>query len=324
MNEKINETSKDILDYQFSYVNNVFKHIDSLNAVLKISLKDKGILFRPYFCRLGIELSKLNYYTFIEVLAGIEFIQKSTLVIDDILDASPYRNGVPSVYKKHGIKNAVLCGEILKNIGIKLIRESIIDSRIKLQIIDELEAAYFKIYEGQYLDVLYENHDIISEEEYFKMIYLTTGSFIESSLVCGLRIGNLSEEDINLFRLLGRKLGIAYQVRDDIVNLISDTSNGKILAEDLKEKKKRLPVIHFMNNSDEKSILVFNEIWLKQKLNDDDLYSLLSMLKNAGSINYSIDKLANLLKECNDIIKGLSKKYEISEFRELINLVGSL
>ena len=322
---KIEETTQLILNAQFAYIEKEFSEYDILRLILDYSLNELGFLFRPYLCRLGIEQSNLNYKDFIPLLSAIEFIQKSTLVIDDIIDNSPLRNKLPSVYSKFGTKQAILCGEILKNTGIKLIREANSISKLnKNKIIDELEEAYFKVYKGQFFDVEYETVNNITEEQYFNMIYLTTGSFIESSLICGLILSNLPNEDLNSFRKFGQKLGMAYQLRDDIINLISDNSNGKILAEDLREKKKRLPVIHFLNNSSPSGVKAFTKLWKKEYLTDDELFTLLEMLQNADSLNYSLNKLIQLLEECNYLIDGLQKNYSILEYKELLDLIGKV
>ena len=110
--DKLKATSKIILDSQFDYLKTEFSKASELKHVLEYSLNESGILFRPYLCQLGIEQSNIEHNKFIDLLTAIEYIQKSTLVIDDIIDNSPLRNKIPSVHSKFGTKKAILCGEI--------------------------------------------------------------------------------------------------------------------------------------------------------------------------------------------------------------------
>ncbi len=321
----INKISKLICSDQERLIEKVFNENTEIQDSLKYCLKDSGILFRPWICYLGIELSKKALPDYLFLLSAIEFIQKSTLVLDDIIDNSPLRNNLKSAHVRYGTSVAVVNGEILKSLGIRNIYESnSIGDSIKFKIIKELENAYINVYHGQNLDIIYESYSTISEEQYFKMIYLTTASLIESSLVCGLIISNLPISDIHKLRIFGQKIGLGYQVRDDIVNLISDSSNGKILAEDLRSRKKRLPVVYLLNNSSRSAIKEFLAIWNQNEIPEHDIITLLEILQNEGAIDYSVKKLQLILEETYDHLQDISIKHDLSFFTTLVEKIGDL
>lgn len=323
--DRINETSDIVKRNQINCLDSEFSENPELLQLLKYTIEDYGILFRPYLFRLGLELDDLNYLDFLPILTSIEFIQKSTIAIDDILDNSPLRNNKPTLYKKYGIKNSIVIGEILKNLGVNMVFHTTkYPVGTKYMILQELENAYSKIYKGQYLDLEYEAKDNISEQQYYEMIYLTTGSFIEASLVCGILSTKKSQKHKEVFRKFGQKLGIAYQIRDDIVNLISDGSNGKILAEDLRGRKKRLPVIHFLNNASEKDYLAFVKIWKQKNYTNQDIINLLELLKKEKSIDYTFVQLRNLLNDAYELIYSLRNDYSINPFEDVIDIIGQL
>ena len=120
----------------------------------------------------------------------------------------------------------------------------------------------------------------------------------------------------------GLKLGIAYQLRDDLVNILTDGTNGKVIAEDLIARKKRLPVIYILNNSKYKK--EFCEIWDKPSFSSDDIDILLDIIEKSKSIEYCISHLERLCKEAIDCIKPFRFGGQKKELIDLANLVCSV
>lgn len=324
LTEKIIDTTNYVNRRLIEYIELTFAKCESIKEKLIYSINDIGLLFRPFLFRIGCEINELDYKELITNAFAIELMQKSTLIIDDIIDDSPLRNNLLSMPEKYGVKDTILTGELLKSLSSELVlqNEKISDKK-KINILSELENAYNKICTGQLLDLEYEKKDNIRIDEYIELIAYTTGYFISASLIIGAILSDVKTKDLSILRNYGLKLGITYQLRDDIINLISDESNGKIFAEDIRSHKKRLPIIHFLNNSNKQEFEEFYLLWNKEKINHDDAKKIVNSLIENNSIQYSIDFLNNLgvetISSLNDY--NYTNKNELIKIAKLITIL---
>jgi len=322
--EKLNNKSKQIESLLAEYLG---KRLSSYPEVRRQSLypvNDIGILFRPCLFFSGINLSskkiESNYY---DIAVAIELLQISTLIIDDIFDDSPIRNGQESMPQKFGIKNTIIIGELFRSLSNEIIlKNQYLKDTEKRKIIANLENAYQKICIGQFWDLQYEKLSTITENEYFEMIAYTTGYFIQKSLLSGAVIAGVNDLKYQALSEYGLNLGTAYQLRDDLVNILTDGSNGKVIAEDLIAHKKRLPVIYILNNSKYKK--EFCKIWDKSSFSSNDIDVLLDIIEKSKSIEYCIFQLKRLCKEAIDSIKPFRFGGQKKELIDLADLVCSV
>ncbi|GAB6120212.1 polyprenyl synthetase family protein [Dysgonomonas termitidis] len=313
--------------FEDSLIHFLDERLSSYTEVRRQSLypiNDIGILFRPYLFCTGINMSnkkiESNYY---DIAVAIELLQISTLIIDDIFDDSPIRNGQESMPKKFGIKNTVIIGELFRSLSNEIIlKNQYINDSEKRKIIANLEEAYQKICIGQFWDLQYEKLPIITEEKYFEMIAYTTGYFIQKSFLSGAVIAGINEQKYHALSEYGLKLGTAYQLRDDLVNILTDGSNGKIIAEDLVAHKKRLPIIYVLNSPKYKT--EFCRIWNKSSFSSNDIDILLDIIEKSKSVEYCISQLERLCKEAIDSIKPFKFGGQKKELIDLANLVCSI
>ena len=322
--EKLNSKSKQIESLLTEYLGQRLSSYPEIRMQSLYPVNDIGILFRPcLFCN-GINLSnkkaESNYY---DVAVGIELLQMSTLIIDDIFDDSPIRNGQESMPQKFGVKNTIIIGELFRSLSNEtILSNQYLKDSGKRKIIANLEDAYQKICIGQFWDLQYEKLPTITEKEYFEMIAYTTGYFIQKSLLSGAVIAGINNQKYQALSEYGLKLGTAYQLRDDLVNILTDGSNGKVIAEDLIAHKKRLPVIYILNNSKYKK--KFCEIWNKPSFSNNDIDILLDIIEKSKSIDYCISQLKRLCKEAIDSIKPFRFSGQKKELIDIANLVCSV
>ena len=214
----------------------------NLHAKIRYALTEKGLRVRPFLVRMGYEMGGGHYRDILPIGAALELMQIATLVIDDILDESYLRNGRESIFAKWGIKKGILVGELLKTLStVSLIHYININKKFrrKNNALMIFENAYKDICVGQYLDLLYEEKNIITEEDYLSMIEKTTASFIRASIVIGATLSCTSKNTIKSLSNYGLHLGIAYQIRDDIIDIIGESAcTGKPFAGDIRRKKK--------------------------------------------------------------------------------------
>lgn len=304
-----------------------FSQYKYLKKKIDYSLKDIGLRLRPFLLRMGYEAGGDNFKDISYIATAIELMQISTLIIDDVLDESTKRNGRASIYKKWGTKNAILIGEILKSLSSKIFIQSIQENKkLKntLNALELFENTYKSICVGQYLDLNYEQKNIIKEYEYLGMIKNTTALFIQAPITIGALLSGASEKTIDSLSLYGLSLGYAYQIRDDVIDLIGEEKyTGKPFAGDIKRKKKRLAMVHAFSNAPKPIRERLQIIYRKNKISERDAQEIVKLLYESGSIEYSIKKVQQFCEEAKASLKGIKNQGIKNLLFDLADLVSS-
>lgn len=163
---------------------------------------------------------------------GLELFHNFTLMHDDIMDRAPLRRGQPTVHEKWNINSAILSGDAMLVKAYELLS-------IDVDLLKVFNAAALDVCEGQQLDMDFEDRTDVSVDEYLEMIRLKTASLLGCALRMGAIIGGAGEDDRLLMGSFGEKLGIAFQLRDDILDAFGDPGKvGKKTGGDLKAGKK--------------------------------------------------------------------------------------
>jgi geranylgeranyl diphosphate synthase type II len=168
---------------------------------------------------------------------GLEIFHCFTLVHDDIMDNADMRRNQLSVHKKWNINTAILSGDAMCIESYKLLCYA---EPAKVQdILHSFNKAALSVCEGQQYDMNYESKSIITEDDYLKMIELKTAALISVSTKIGAIMGGASSSDIDRLAKLGRNLGLAFQIQDDIMDSYSDSRKiGKNVGLDIANNKK--------------------------------------------------------------------------------------
>ena len=295
-----------------------------IKKIALYAVDDIGVLFRPCLFCMGVGLNsdkiESDYY---DVAVAIELMQISTLVIDDIFDDSPTRNEKKTMPKQYGIKNTIILGELFRSLANEIILNSqCLNNTEKQIILAYLEEANQKICIGQFWDLQYEKKDSITESEYFEMVAHTTGYFVQKSLLSGVVIAGISEKKHKALAEYGLKLGMAYQLRDDLVNIFANGSNGKKVAEDLIAHKKRLPVICVMRDPNHGER--FRKVWNKPIFSNSDIEKLLQIIEESSAIECCRSYLVKLCEEAIACVTPFDFGKKTEELIDLANLVCSV
>jgi len=165
-----------------------------------------------------------------------------------------------------------------------------------------------EIYVGQFMDLDYEANVTISEEHYFETIQRTTASYIGAPLVIGAMLWDAPVAVLSTLKDVGRSLGLAYQLRDDIIDVIGESEfTGKPRAIDIRDRKMRLPVIHALANLDSTRREKLLATWIgDQELRDSQVHEVILMLKQSGSIEYCIGKVRDHCSEARRMVAKLA------------------
>lgn len=225
------------------------------------------------------------------VAAALELFQNWVLIHDDIEDGSDERRGRPALHHLAGMPVALNVGDALHVYMWRLLHS---DACLALprwrEIIREFEALILRTAEGQHLDLSWvaAGRFDVSETDYFTMVTLKTAYY---TVIGPLRLGALCADLTPDPRLeaLGRHLGVAFQLRDDVLNLSPEATTGKEFAGDLYEGKRTLILAHLLAQVEaaEKSAITLRLAQPRSDKRDEDVQFILSAIKRHGSLAYA-------------------------------------
>lgn len=298
------------------------KYPPNLYEPIKYALSMKGKRLRPIMLIFSCETLGGSVKDCFNAAKAIEILHDFTLVHDDIMDNDQIRRGNKTVHAKWDKSVALLCGDGL----IALAYSSLIKSDKKhiKRITSIFSEGIVKICEGQSLDKDFEIMKKVSMNEYIYMIRKKTGVLMSMSAEIGSILGGGSEEDITAFRNYGMNLGIAFQIQDDLLDIISDKKIlGKQPGSDIMQGKKTYPLILLnekMNNLEKKNLM---KIKKNIKIENDDMSFIKDMLNKYGIIDYTKKEIKKRIKKaisylecfCNDA-ENLYKLAEMIEERK--------
>ena len=232
--DKIN-SYRDILD---SHLIDIYKTgPESLRKPINHTLSGKGKRFRPILTLIIADINNVPIEDAIYPALAIELLHNFTLVHDDIMDKDVLRHGIETVHEKWDENTAILSGDAMLAISLKLLMRN--RSMNKLDLIQKFVNGLLSVCEGQALDIEFESLKNVSVNEYKQMIYLKTAYMIGLSAQIGGIVCNLPSGKTEDLKEFGECIGMVYQVQDDLLELFSDSkSMNKSLDSDIALHKK--------------------------------------------------------------------------------------
>ena len=295
----------DLFEEKFS--NSMISDVPLLNRITHYVVKRKGKQMRPMFVFLTAKMmsdSTLINEKVYRAASIIELIHTATLIHDDVVDSSDKRRGFFSLNALWKNKIAVLVGDFLLSKGMLLCIDN--DDFDLLKIISK---SVKDMSQGELLQIEKARRLDIDEKTYFKIITKKTASLIASCCALGASASNSSKSQINKFYELGEKIGIAFQLKDDLFDY-GNRKIGKPTGIDIKEKKLTLPLIYALNNSSEsKKKWLINYV---KNSNDYVIKDIISYVTEMGGIDYTQKKINEYY---NSAVEDL-KYFEDNEFKE--------
>lgn len=298
-------------EFEKKFSSSMKSNVLLLNKITNYIVKRKGKQMRPMFVFL---LAKLHGGVTESTYRGaslIELLHTATLVHDDVVDEANYRRGFFSVNALWKNKVAVLVGDYLLSRGLLL---SINNGDFPLlQLVSE---AVKEMSEGELLQIEKARKLDITEEVYFEIIRQKTASLIASCCAVGAASAGGTEEEIERARLLGEKVGIAFQIKDDLFDYGADEI-GKPLGIDIKERKMTLPLINFLNSAEKREKRKAITIVKRHNENPDKVRELIAMVRNGGGLDYAEKRMKEYYQEALEILH----QFPESPARESVELL---
>lgn len=223
----------------------LYSEVSLINTIGEHIINGGGKRLRPSLVLLSAGIFGPIQSHHHELAAIVEFIHTATLLHDDVVDESAMRRGKSTANHLFGNAASVLVGDFLYSRAFQMMVQL-----KNMRVMDILSQATNVIAEGEVLQLLNIHNADITEQQYIKVIHYKTAKLFEAAMRLGAVINNASREDEEALALYGMKLGTAFQLVDDVLDLSGDVEKiGKNLGDDLSEGKPTLPLLYAMHKS---------------------------------------------------------------------------
>ncbi|HRJ29700.1 MAG TPA: polyprenyl synthetase family protein [Cyclobacteriaceae bacterium] len=304
--------AREMNEFEQKFRDSMKTRVMLLDRIMNYIVKRKGKQMRPMFVFLSAgTCGAINEATY-RGAALIELLHTATLVHDDVVDDANYRRGFFSINALWKNKVAVLVGDFLLSKGLLLSVEN-----KDYHLLNIVSNAVREMSEGELLQIEKARRLDINEEVYFQIIRQKTASLIASCCAVGASSSGASEEVVRTLRTFGEKIGMAFQIKDDLFDYGEDEI-GKPLGIDIKEKKMTLPLIYALAQAtwlEKRKIIgiIRNESEKPKKVSE-----VISFVKQSGGIEYAKAVMNTYHHEALQLLTGLPE----SEYKKsLIQLV---
>ena len=300
--------SKELELFEVHFREAVKSRVALLDRIMQYIVRRKGKQLRPMFvllsAKLGGEINDASY----RAASLVELLHTATLVHDDVVDEANERRGFFSINALWKNKIAVLVGDYLLSKGLLLSLDNK-DHRV-LQI---LSNAVRLMSEGELLQLEKSRKLNLDEKIYYEIIGGKTASLLASSCAAGASTTFENEDAIEKMERFGEKVGMAFQIKDDLFDYSSEAI-GKPTGNDIKEKKLTLPLIYTLNNCDAALRKKIIYIIKNQNTQKDKVDFVLDAVNNFGGITYATNKMFAFRDEALEILHS----FPASEVREAL------
>ncbi len=276
----------------------------------------KGKMLRPaatiMAAKIGGEISEKTFWGAI----AIELMHNATLVHDDVIDNADKRRDKDTFKKIYGNKAAILYGDYLLAKGLECVAKTNV-----LAIMNTIAQTTGEMCIGE-LDQLAQSGTFATkEQEYYDIIYKKTASLFVCSLLVGYQSsGNSGLED--MFRQIGYNLGMAFQIKDDLLDYDTSGSSGKNFGNDIREKKMTLPLIYAFANASKQDVDEMKNLLLSSELSDDEVRKIINFAETNGGIKYTSEVLTQFIAKAEEMAHKLPENISKIEFDYLCRYIA--
>jgi octaprenyl-diphosphate synthase len=299
--------ANEMAEFEVYFGRTMRSEIPLLNIILNYILRRKGKQMRPLLVFLTAKLNgEIVESTFIAATC-IELLHTASLVHDDVVDDAHERRGSLSINALWNSKIAVLLGDYLLSTGMHICVE-----KSRYDMLEIISEAVKSMAEGELLQLQKARKLNIKEEDYYKIIISKTAALLSACTATGARSVTEDTETIQLMKDFGENIGIAFQIRDDILDYEGTGLTGKTVGNDIKEKKITLPLIHALEqsaNSKKRHIL---NIVKKRKKSRSEIGEVIAFVMDWGGLEYAELKM----NQYRDKALAILDSYPDSEVKE--------
>ncbi len=251
----------------------------------------------------------------VPMAVAIEYIHNFTLIHDDLMDGDEMRRGMKTSHVIYGMPTAILAGDALFAKAYQIIGGMDIPAEDLRRVLSVTSKAVWDLARGQQMDVNNENAEFISLDDYIETIKLKTSVLFAAGAASGAIIGGASKEVVNAIHSYAIKMGVAFQMYDDILGVYGDPAKtGKSAGNDIRKGKYTVMICHAHDTIKDKAVWDrFMSVFGKIDATDDEIEVARKILKDCGSYDYAIEMADRYTNEAIDSLNCL-KESDDKEF----------
>ena len=303
--ECINKALKDYVPITFP---------EELYTAARHLIDSGGKRLRPAVLLLAAEAVRpdIDLTEILPAAVAIELVHNFTLIHDDIMDEDVMRHGIETVHVKWGISQGLIAGDTLYAKAFETLSYTKTNSEKIVKCLRLLSKTCVDICSGQWLDIRFENDKRISEQEYIEMVENKTAVIYAAAAAMGGILAGANDEETKALWDLGIAMGIGFQIRDDILDIITPFEIlGKDRGSDLVEGKMTLIMIHALRHG--------VKLDIKPDITEEGIGEAIQILQNSGSLGYAMmraTELVNSGKSKLSVLKDSDAKQELLELAD--------
>ena len=292
----------DLESYEIEFRGLLKSHVFLVDKVIQYIIANKGKRLRPILVILASRLHNSNGKVLdsrnLRAAAIMELLHTASLVHDDVVDSSDQRRGLPSVNSIWKNKVSVLMGDYL--FSKALLAMLSLRSMRAYEIISETAE---RMAQGELLGVERSKDFRLEEETYFRLIADKTASLLAAACQLGAVSSSDDEQDIDSMKTFGENLGIAFQIRDDLLDILGkEKKTGKPIGNDIRDNKVTLPLIYALRQarkSDARRIIRM----IKRNPRRQEIKEIFAFVEQHGGIDYAMKKADEYIELANQALE---------------------
>jgi len=283
--------------------------IPFFHLILNNIIRRKGKQMRPLLVFLTAKLNGTVSETTFVAATFIELLHTATLVHDDVVDDASERRGLPSINVLYNSKIAVLLGDYLLAQGLLISVE-----KQRFNMLGIVSEAVKEIVKGELVQLQKTRKLDIKEEDYFRIIRMKTAALISACTACGASSVTDDRETIARMKEFGEHLGVAFQIKDDLLDYTGDGLTGKREGNDIKEKKITLPLIHALREAGPVKRRHIIRILRRKKKGKREISEVIHFVREHNGLEYAGTKM----KEYSDKALRILETYPDSDTKSAL------
>lgn len=269
-----------------------------LDEMCRYVIEAGGKRVRPIVCLLAhLALGGTEPSRAISVGSAFEIVHSATLIHDDINDGGELRRGRRTLHREYTITKAIVAGDFMLTRGYKAL------GRLPEEAMNVITNAAAAMSEGEFIQMDFERDANVTVEDYFRIINGKTAVLINAAAMSGAFLVTKDHELLGIIDEYSSKIGLAFQVIDDILDITGSTKTGKRVGIDMTEGKPTLPVIYAMEDKvhgDE-----IRQIFINKNSTDADVARALELIKSTDAIELCRKKAESIADEAIECIRKL-------------------
>jgi len=292
----------------------------NLYKPVKYILDSGGKRLRPLIVLYVSDLFTSEISNALPAASALEIFHNFTLAHDDIMDNSLMRRGKKTINSKWDNNTGILSGDVMLIISYEILNKY--DDSMYVLLSKKLTETSRLVCEGQQNDMDFSLVKEVSEEDYFNMIENKTAVLIGCSYMFGGIISDLNTNDINILYEVGKNLGIAFQLEDDLLDSFGDEAKfGKKIGGDIIEQKKTLLFIFTQAKLNGDQRVEFENVFFSDKMDDlEKINSIKTFYEDSGAVDYLKNKVEKYSTNAKNLINDLQidsgSKFKLNAFSE--------